>query len=246
MTLDQHLAIVSAGSRLGYQLCVITASVVGGWLIHHDARRWQISPRQYWTIMLIALLGALVGSTLPGFVAGGFVEEVAWTMPITPKTVMGGLLFSFLIIAGYKKIIRLNADTSDAFARGAICMMAIGRIGCILQHCCYGKAAAWGFDFGDGVARIPVQYIEATGLFALAYLIQHLHQHHLFAGRRLFLVFALYGALRFMMEFLREPIAGDYLGLGFYQWLALLIGVVGALQIVKRSPPALIRDATPI
>lgn len=234
ISLAQHHEIVTAGSRIGYQACVVIATLVGGWFIRHDARHWQLKASQYWMLMSIALVGALVGSTLPGFIAGGFVEEVAWTMPVTPKTVMGGLLFSFLVVAAYKRLAGNHADTSDAFARGAIMMMAIGRLGCILQHCCYGKPASWGMDFGDGINRIPVQYIEAIGLFVIAAVIQILHQRDHFRGRRLFVVFMAYGLLRFCMEFMRETIAGGYAGLGFYQWLALLIFLVGVYQFSKR------------
>lgn len=235
MTVEQHITIISAGSRVAYQLCVVAAMLVGGWLIRRDARQWKLPIVQYWAIILVALSGALIGCTIPAFVAGGFVEEAAWTLPVTPKTIMGGVLFSFLAVAAFKQLLGNHYDTSDAFARGAILMMAIGRIGCIFQHCCYGKAAAWGFDFGDGIRRIPVQYMEAMGLFLIAYAIHYLHIHKLLPGRRLFLVFIAYGVLRFCMEFLREPIAGEFLGLGFYHWLAALIFFVGLFQFIKRS-----------
>ena len=239
ITVDQHIEIISAGSRLVYQFCVVLAALIGGWVIRYDARHWQFSSYQHWTIMIVALLGALIGSALPGFAAGGFVGQVAWEMPVTPKTVIGGLLFSFVFVALYKKFTKSPLDTSDAFARGAIIMMAIGRIGCIFQHCCYGKQASWGWDLGDGVNRIPVQFIEMVGLFLIVLFIHKLHQKELFTGRRLFIVFMAYGVLRFGMEFLREPIADQFAGLGFYHWLALSVGIIGAYQFLKRSPDRL-------
>lgn len=52
--------------------------------------------------------------------------------------------------------------------------------------------------------------------------------------RRLFLVFTSYGVIRFTLEFLREPLSDTYLGLGFYNWLALLLAAVGTYQLQKR------------
>jgi len=235
--LIHHHEILSAGSRLAYQAFVIIAMLVGGWFIRQDSESWRLSSTQRWIILGIAFIGALVGSALPAFFSGGLVEDLAWTMPITPKTVMGGILASFIFVVIYKRIAHISFDTSDGFARGAIAMMAIGRIGCIFQHCCYGKEASWGLDFGDGLARIPVQYFEAIGLFGIFYLIQHLHEKNLFAGRRLFIVFALYGFMRFVLEFGRAQVADSYLGIGFYQWIALLIMITGIWQIFHRTTP---------
>jgi prolipoprotein diacylglyceryltransferase len=237
--LHNHHQILSSGSRLAYQFFVILAMLIGGWLIRQDSEKWTLSTVQRYTLLGIAFVGALAGSAIPAFFSGGLVEDLAWSVPITPKTVMGGILTSFILVAIYKKITRNHVDTSDGFARGAIAMMAIGRIGCIFQHCCYGKEASWGLNFGDGLARIPVQYFEAIGLFGIFYLIQHLHEKNLFAGRRLFIVFALYGVLRFTLEFGREQIANIYFGIGFYQWIALIILATGLWQIMRRSshPP---------
>ncbi len=233
--LIHHHDILSSGSRLTYQFFVITAMLVGGWLIREDSSKWSMQPIQRWSILGVAFIGALIGSAIPAFFAGGFVEQLAWSVPITPKTVMGGILCSFIFVALYKKIAFIHFDTSDGFARGAIAMMAIGRIGCIFQHCCYGKQASWGMHFGDGLSRIPVQYFEAFGLFSILFLIQFLHNNDLFSGRRLFIIFALYGLLRFALEFWREQLASSYLGIGFYQWIALLILITGIWQIGYRS-----------
>jgi prolipoprotein diacylglyceryltransferase len=104
-----------------------------------------------------------------------------------------------------------------------------------MQHCCYGKPASWGVDFGDGIPRVPAQYLEAAGLLGIFVLIHHLHRRDLWQGRRLFLVFVLYGALRFCLEFQREQIASVWLGLGYYQWLALTVMLIGVWHTVKRT-----------
>jgi phosphatidylglycerol---prolipoprotein diacylglyceryl transferase len=237
ISLQQHIDIISAGSKIGYQICIVTASLVGGWFIRNDSAVWVMPQGQRVAILMMALMGSLIGCAIPAFFAGGLVEELTWVTPLTPKTVMGGLLASYLFVVVYKKAVGNAIDTSDAFATGAIAMMAIGRIGCIFQHCCYGRYAAWGIDFGDAVPRVPVQYFEAIGLFGIFFLIQRLQRLNLFQGRRLFIVFALYGLMRFGLEFWREPIATDVFGIGFYQLIALFILLVGVVELVRRSRP---------
>jgi phosphatidylglycerol:prolipoprotein diacylglycerol transferase len=235
ITSQQSNAILLAGSRVGYQTCVIVASLLGGVLIRKDSMQWSVSPWQRGWIMLAAFAGAMLGCAIPAYYAGGLVGNMAGSALPGPKTVLGGILGAFLFVSLFKRVTRNHADTSDAFARGAIAMMAVGRIGCILQHCCYGKPAVWGMDFGDGVPRVPVQYMEALGLFAIFGLIWVLHLRNVWQGRRLFIIFTLYGALRFGLEFWREQVATVYGGIGFYQWLALVVMLVGMLQLTKRT-----------
>ena len=121
--LHNHNEIISSGSRLIYQIFVMLAMLVGGWLIRLDAGKWPFNQTKNWTILGIAFLGALIGSAIPAFFSGGLVEGLAWSTPITPKTVMGGILTSFLFVALYKKITKTGYDTSDGFARGSIAMM---------------------------------------------------------------------------------------------------------------------------
>lgn len=242
--LQHNHDILAAGSRLGYQICVLLATFVGGYFIRRDSANWPMSAGMRISILMVALIGSMIGCAIPAFFAGGLVEELSWTTPLTPKTVIGGLFLSYVFVVGFKKLVGNQFDTSDGFAVGTVTIMAIGRIGCILQHCCYGSYAAWGMDFGDGVPRVPVQYFEAIALFALLFFIQYIHRHQLFLGRQFFLVFALYGALRFLLEFWREQIAMQWLGIGFYQWLALAMLATGIIEIFRRGkvPPLTTKD----
>ncbi len=239
LTPAQYEAIIHAGNHTAYSAAVFLGLFSGGWLIRKDSETWPLAPRQRIIVLAVAGLGALVGCALPAYFAGGVIGEIAQADLISPKTILGGILASFLFVALYKNTFRVDYDTSDAFARGGCLMMAVGRIGCVFQHCCFGKEApaGWGLDFGDGVPRYPTQAIEALGLFALFFYLDRLHRENRYPHRRLFIFFLLYGILRFNLEFLREPIAATYAGLGFYQYLALVLALTGGFQILKRSRP---------
>jgi phosphatidylglycerol---prolipoprotein diacylglyceryl transferase len=240
MTYERYEAIIHAGNHTAYSLAVLLGMLAGGWLIRRDSLAWPLSPRRRYLVLGVASLGALLGCAIPAYFAGGVIEEVTDFSVISPKTILGGMLLSFFLVAAYKKAFRVDYDTSDAFARGGCLMMAIGRIGCVFQHCCFGKEAppGWGVDMGDGVPRYPTQLLEAAGLFALFFFLNHLHRKGLFPHRRLFILFTAYGVLRFNMEFLREPVGAVYGPIGFYQLLALVLFLTGAFQLAKRSRPS--------
>jgi phosphatidylglycerol---prolipoprotein diacylglyceryl transferase len=237
MTEAQLLQILRAGHPFVYTGFVAAGAAAGGALIRRDARDWAVTPLQRGAIIATVFVGGLVGSALPAFLSGGLIQQQAERYAIGPKTILGGLIAGFLAVAVLKRLLGIAAETSDAFARGTCVMMAIGRLGCYAAHCCVGVAsgAAWAQDFGDGVPRLPIQLLEAAVLAALFVLLQVLHTRHALTDRRLFLFFAAYGTVRFLLERWREPIATTSAGIGFYQWLALLLAGIGVYQLSKRT-----------
>ncbi len=234
---ESYHAILHSGSRTLYQCAVLASMVLGGALIHYDSRAWPLSFSVRIKIIAGVTVGCLVGCAVPAFFAGGYVGLVTSGFLLAPKTVLGGLLFGFFAAVIVKRAMGVSYDTSDAFARGGCLMMAVGRLGCMAQHCCFGKPtdSVIGFDFGDGVPRIPVQAIEASLVFLLFAGLHFCHRHNYFQNRRLFILFAGYGIVRCSLEFLREDIASRWLGIGFYQWIALGLFSVGLYQIIIRK-----------
>jgi phosphatidylglycerol:prolipoprotein diacylglycerol transferase len=237
VTEAQLIQIIKAGHPLVYTAFVAAGAAAGGALIRRDARDWAVTPVQRIAVIATVFIGGLVGSAVPAFVGGGLIQHQAEQYVIGPKTILGGLIAGFLAVAVLKKSLRITAETADAFARGTALMMAIGRLGCYAAHCCVGLAssAVWAQDFGDGVRRLPIQLVEAAVLFALFGVLQVLHARNAMPDRRLFLFFAIYGTARFTLELWREPVAEISVGIGFYQWLALLLAAVGAFQLLKRT-----------
>ncbi len=234
---ETYHTILQSGSRPLYQLAVLVSMFVGGILVRRDSQAWLLPLSVRYTIIAAAAVGSLVGCAIPAFFAGGYVGSLTSDYLLSPKTILGGILCGFFAVALVKRAMRISYDTSDAFARGGCLMMAIGRLGCMAQHCCFGKPtdSLVGVNFGDGVSRVPVQAIEASLLFLLFAGLHFCHQRDYFQNRRLFILFASYGLLRYCLEFLREDVASQWLGIGFYQWIALGLLVVGIYQIVVRT-----------
>jgi phosphatidylglycerol:prolipoprotein diacylglycerol transferase len=102
----------------------------------------------------------------------------------------------------------------------------IGRIGCFLAGCCFGKETDlwWGIFMHDHY-RHPTQLIEAIGLILLGlYFLNSKTQK-----RKLLIRYLIsYGILRFGVEALRGDEIRGLLGpLSTSQWLSLLLIIVG-------------------
>lgn len=112
---------------------------------------------------------------------------------------------------------------------------AIGRIGCFLSGCCYGKLvdAEHGFHFAslnEGEYALPVQLYEAGFLFLLSLTLIVLcfslkkKKPYLLSG----LYFFSYGIWRFLIEFLRGDEIRGVLILSTSQWISLFVIALGA------------------
>lgn len=243
MTHEALARILDAGSAPGTALALVAGALLGGWLTRRDSLGWPLPRAQRIAVLVVVVFGGLAGCAIPAFLAGDLIHDLALQHWRGPKTIMGGLLGAFFAAAVYKRSTGIAYDTSDAFARGTCLMMAVGRLGCIGRHCCFGIEApvgtAWlAWDLGDGVPRVPVQALEAVLVFGLFLWLDRCHRRGEWKNRRLFMLFFAYGLIRFVLEFLREQFAGGLVGLGFYQWIALALAGVGAYQVRKRTPVA--------
>lgn len=234
-------SILEHGSPRVAAAIVLASFLAGSWLTRRDSRDWPLTPAKKTGVHVAVLLAGLLGCAIPAFLAGDVIGAITSFEWRGPKTILGGLLGGFAGASIFKALARISYDTSDAFARGTCLMLALGRLGCVARHCCFGieVPAPFGCDLGDGVARFPVQFVEAAVVFGLFLVLNHLHRRGLAVHRRFFIFLLGYGLIRFTLEFFREQVAGGWLGLGFYQWLALATAGIGAIQILKRAPGAL-------
>ena len=144
----------------------------------------------------------------------------------------GGFIAGFLSAWGLARGFHLSlSEYSRALVPPLPLAHALGRIGCFLAGCCYGKTAShlpgvvYPLESGLGMLpRIPVQLIEAAYLFALFPLILR-YSNRNSKGTLLFYLL-LYTPARFLFEFLRgDEIRGILWGLSTSQWISLLLFV---------------------
>ncbi len=205
------------------------------------------------------LLGGVIGARLvyiilnAGRFAGHPLEAVAtWQGGMSfHGGAAGGVLAGMLFLRSQRLPI---APLADAAAPALSLGYAIGRVGCLLNGCCYGGTTnlPWGLDGayclgGDPSLHYhPAQVYAAManlvicGLLIRAYRSPHRH------GQILALWLVAYSVYRFLIEGIRSGVTADVAGMGLTQgqWASLLGAVAGVAiwrflgRVDRRSAPA--------
>ena len=142
--------------------------------------------------------------------------------------------------------------TCDAFAPGIVLGQAVGRIGCLMAGCCYGKQTElpWGITFTNTLAAAnvgtplevslhPTQLYESgAALLILGILVFIERRGHGFAGRTFWSYLLLYPMARFIIEFYRGDPRGtvfDIVSTSQFVSLLLIPTSIVMLVILSRS-----------
>lgn len=224
---------------IGLMLC---AMLVCSWGVRRGQQQLSITPFQKFCLGLGGFIGAMLGAKLPYALLDpqGPWVDAAWLSD--GKTILCGLVGGYLGVETAKFLTNVHVKTGDTYAVPVACAIAIGRLGCFVGGCCFGRPTTlpWGVIFpsaGDALPRHPTQIYEAAFHGLLAVFLAWCGYKNLFPRQRFKLYILLYLAYRFFSEWLRpEPLVGY--GLTAYQWGALaLFPVFIALWVIDAPSP---------
>jgi phosphatidylglycerol---prolipoprotein diacylglyceryl transferase len=187
-----------------------------------------ISKENRLSIILGAMIGALVGSRLMGYLENPipFSEPAHFLLLMNVKTIMGGLFGALISVEITKKYIGEPHSSGDLFTFPTMLGIFIGRIGCFLtgiNEFTYGTTTHFfmGMDLGDGQLRHPLALYELLFLPLLYLALRWVaHTRSLINGELYILFMLSYFGFRFFMEFLKP---NDFIpfGLSSIQWLCI-------------------------
>ena len=173
----------------------------------------------------------------------------------------GGLIAAVVVALIYLRRHRMPMWTvTDVFAPGIALGHVIGRLGCLLAGCCFGREAAglpWAITFHSefahqnvgtplGVPLHPTQLYEAGAeLLILGVLLLTERRGRPYPGRTFWSYMLLYGISRFIIEFYRGDVRGtvDFFGslLSTSQFVSVLLVPLSLIMLVylgRTSGPA--------
>jgi phosphatidylglycerol:prolipoprotein diacylglycerol transferase len=147
---------------------------------------------------------------------------------------LGALVAAIWLVRRYKLPLW---TTADLFAPGIALGHVIGRFGCLMAGCCYGRPTSvpWAITFTNpaaaanvgtplGVPLHPTQmYDAAAELLILVILLVTERKGRPFAGRTFWLYMLLYAISRFIIEFYRGDDRGVILGVSTSQFVSIVI-----------------------
>ena len=158
--------------------------------------------------------------------------------------VVANLVFVYFYCRKYKKSFARVADT---LASPTAVGLAIGRWGCLMAGCCYGKPTnlPWAIVYPDhpihhpmaGIPVHPSPLYESFGAFIIALVCYEVFRRSKREGVPAILLFLLYGVLRFFLEFFRgDPERGFIIPgkLSTSQFVSLIVVPVSIYLLIRQ------------
>jgi phosphatidylglycerol:prolipoprotein diacylglycerol transferase len=207
-----------------YGVCVALCVIAGVWLAAHNATRYGMPPLKIWNLGIYGILVALITSKL-WLILNSFSYYASNPRELfTAATLQSGGAFYGGFLGGvvwtyfYARCEKLPIlSTFDVAAPSVALGHSIGRVGCFMAGCCFGKPTTlpWGVTFTSEVAaRIsgtplgvplhPTQLYEAAAEFANFLFLYFFGRRWLVPGQVVGAYLILYGTERGLIEFVRD------------------------------------------
>lgn len=213
-------------------LCALAATVITyRWRLRSHAARIDRAGPAYAAALL---LGAVAGG-----IGLGTLNLHLSSIGGLGRSVIGALAGAIIAVEMFKKARGIGGSTGIVFVPGFTMSIVVGRIGCYLagvdDHTAgIATPLPWGHDFGDGVARHPVQLYESLAMlaFLVVVIVQLARRDGFFLRNGFYLMVFWYAAQRFAWEFLK-PYASVVGPLNVFHLTALGLSVYAIAMMVR-------------
>jgi phosphatidylglycerol:prolipoprotein diacylglycerol transferase len=237
----------------------LALAFLGGILVATKLAERDGLPRQrIYDLCLWILLASLLGSKILMFFTEPQYREHPAQLLSLDFLRSGGVFYGGLIgavITAYVLIRRYGLPwwkTADACAPGIALGNVLGRQGCFSAGCCWGKPTnlPWGVRFtqlGHEITGVPIdarlhptQLYESFAMLLAFFFLLWLHRRKKFSGQVILAYVAIYAAVRFVIEFVRDDPRGDIMGLttltglSTSQMIGLIVGIGALILLIVR------------
>lgn len=194
-------------------LAVVTVVSWAAWA----ARKAKISNDLIFTLALWGIIGGLVGARLFNILdeIGYYTQHPSAILGFQGLAIYGAILGATLALWIASKVHKFSFGTmADLVAPGALLGQAVGRVGCTINGCCYGRPTGllWGLIYTNpnsfaplGISTQPAVVYELLFDLALFAIIWKLRGKLHPAGSLFMLYLAMYSVGRFFIAAARDP-----------------------------------------
>jgi len=226
---------------------VILGTIIGAWVYYLGIKKVKmdsaIKREDLFFLIIGAFLGGILGAKIPlwilnwnAILSSTGVEQLG--LIIGGRTIVGAIIGGFLGVEITKKFLGIKTSTGNIFAPALAIGVAIGRIGCYVKGCCYGKesVAPWAI-YSSGALREPTQIYEII-FHTIAFVVMWRKlskEKNKMKPYTLFPAYILaYAVFRFFIEYIRGDTVPGILGFTFFQVICFAgVLVVGGWYIVR-------------
>lgn len=227
-----------------YGFMIALGIVSAYWLAEFRAKKKGIDERPLLSIALFAVGGGIVGAKLLYIITDlkNIIANPRILLDIGQGFVVyGGIIAGILIAWWYCSKKKLDfLRYFDLVIPSIPLAQGLGRIGCFLAGCCYGRTTdGWCgmvFPTMPGIRVVPTQLLSAIGDFVIVAILLLVAGRQKFKGQIASLYLTLYGVGRFVIEFLRDDPRGEVGALSTSQFISIFIVAAGlAMYFILRK-----------
>ena len=258
----RYLLRIGPFTIYAYGAMLALAFIAGTCLAVKRAQRKGIPATQIIDLVFYILLSSILGARILFVLLNldYYKERLLDTLKIWEGGLVfyGGLIFAFFTVVWFLKKNKLPVwKVADILAAPLAFGIAIGRMGCFLNGCCYGKISfSQGFCFpakdnppafaqqvSDGLIPpgavsslpvLPTQLYELLACLVIFFLLLWLERKKHFAGFSFWMFILLYSFFRFVIESLRYYDSNFIFGsLTVSQITSIVLFAISTLALIK-------------
>ena len=211
--------------------------MVSSALLILQAKRNNFNPELIFSLVFIAFISGIVGARLFYIIenAAYYAKEPAEIFMLQHGGLswFGGLLSGVFVGVIYLKKKNLAVyKTLDLIVPFLAFAQAIGRVGCLLNGCCFGKASEFGIYFAIHKSiLIPTQIYSSLALIFIFIFLRFLQERPHREGTVFFTYLLLYSLKRFVIEFWRADNEIILLGMTLFQVISIVIFCLSVFKL---------------
>jgi phosphatidylglycerol---prolipoprotein diacylglyceryl transferase len=209
------------------------------------SRKLHLSEKAALDLVLVLTLFGLIGARLGHVI----FENLNFYTENPPKifyfweggfVFYGGFIVSFvsgLLFLKFRKRSEFVKPYMQLFTPILSLSYALGRIGCFLEGCCYGKYCdlPWAVSGRHPTQLYSVIWELAVFIFLLAYESKNFERLKKNPERLFFIWLVLHGTGRGLIEFLRDDFRGFSPVLSISTWISLVLIMIGSAYLIRMS-----------